>query len=87
MQETQGSHCKCHFLCPLKEWIICGYPDKVHNYGYSLVWIQIAMVMGIIWILPICVSPKGRLLKLENESDYKMTRLDKDKSKGIIKES
>ena len=57
MQETQGSHCKCHFLCPLKERIIRGYPDKAHNYGYGSVRIQIATVMGIIRILPIRVSP------------------------------
>ena len=57
MQETQGSHCKCHFLCPLKEWIICGYPDKAHNYGYGSVRIRIATVAGIIRILPIHVSP------------------------------
>jgi len=57
MQETQGSHCKCHFLCPLKERIIRSYPDKAHNYSYGSVRIQIAMVTGIIRILPICVSP------------------------------
>jgi len=57
MQETQESHCKCHFLCPLKEQIIRGYPDKAHNYGYGSVRIWIAMVMGIIQILPIRVSP------------------------------
>ena len=57
MQETQGSHCKCHFLCPLKEWIIRGYPDKAHNYGYGSVRIRIATVTGIIRILPIHVSP------------------------------
>jgi len=57
MQETQESHCKCHFLCPLKERIIRGYPDKAHNYGYGLVQIRIAMVTGIIRILPIRVSP------------------------------
>ena len=57
MQETQRSHCKCHFLCPLKERIIHGYPDKAHNYGYGSVRIRIATVMGIIRILPIRVSP------------------------------
>jgi len=57
MQETQGSHCKCHFLCPLKERIIRGYPDKAHNYGYGSVRIRIATVTGIIRILPIRVSP------------------------------
>jgi len=77
MQETQGSHCKCHFLCPLKERIIRGYPDKAHNYGYGSVRIRIATVTGIIRILPIRVSPyyKIRVLSCKRFLGIQLRRI------------